>query len=104
MSGPDPVLVAQAREQSEADLEHPPDTCWYMSFVDPDRPEGQRWLGACIVRSSSPGSAIGVSWAKGCNPGGQVAMRGPFPLANVKLGYVERLLTTIEEVEEAPLQ
>lgn len=45
---------------------------WWLSFVDPDRPEGQRFLGVVIVQALGFGDAINVSFAKGLNPGGEI--------------------------------
>jgi hypothetical protein len=46
---------------------------WWMSFCDPDRPEGDRFLGALIVRANSNHEMLSRSWALGLNPGGEVA-------------------------------
>lgn len=66
---------------------------YWLSFVDENRPEGQRWLGACVVDVSAaqaefakvfllpqsmPGSewikaAVIRAWAVKANPGGAVA-------------------------------
>lgn len=51
---------------------------WWMSFVDPDRPEGERFVGACIVRAPGPVTAVIEAHAQKCNPGGQVRSL-PFP-------------------------
>jgi hypothetical protein len=60
------IADALAQEQ-KADLS------WlYLSFVDPDRPEGQRFLGACWVKAQGPATAIQTAHEHGCNPGGQV--------------------------------
>jgi hypothetical protein len=52
---------------------------FYLSFVDPDKPEGQRWLGACVVEVPALGderqnlrAAIQVAHICLCNPGGEI--------------------------------
>lgn len=63
-----------AREEKD----HLPLVWWWMSFVDPDRPEGERFLGACIVQAHGPVTAGIESHAQKCNPGGQ-SRSLPFP-------------------------
>jgi|SRR5580765_458732 len=69
---------------------------FWLSFVDQDRPEGQRFLGVCIVEVTDedaaeakaiidakfPRHAEGAewiaaatrkAWLMGCNPGGEIA-------------------------------
>lgn len=46
---------------------------WWLSFVDPDRPEGQRSLGVAIVQGADIGEVASNAWALDCNPGGEVA-------------------------------
>lgn len=46
---------------------------WWMSFADPDRPQGDTFLGVAICRGDNLGEAIARAWEKGCNPGGEVA-------------------------------
>jgi len=64
---------------------------FWLSFTDPDRPAGSRFLGVCVIdvteaeataaRAAHPqaapdaewiGAAMRHAWAAGCNPGGQV--------------------------------
>jgi hypothetical protein len=47
-------------------------TYWYLSFADADRPEGDQFLGGCIVKAHSMKEAIKEAWRHGCNPGGEV--------------------------------
>jgi hypothetical protein len=49
------------------------DTLWYLSFADGDKPPGEQWLGAAIVRAPDLASAVSRAWAVGANPGGEVA-------------------------------
>jgi len=46
---------------------------WYLSFVDDDRPKGDRFVGACWVKAGGPTLAIQSAHVYGINPGGQVA-------------------------------
>jgi hypothetical protein len=50
---------------------------YYLSFVDTDRPEGDRWLGGCFVEADHSMGAAAAAWQKRCNPGGEVQMWGP---------------------------
>ena len=52
-------------------------THYWLSFVDNDRPVGQRFLGATIMEASSGEAAIEKAWLLGINPGGEVAF-APF--------------------------
>ena len=45
---------------------------WWLSFVDPDRPDGQRFLGVAIVEGYGIGSASRHARELGANPGGEV--------------------------------
>lgn len=45
---------------------------WWLNFADPSLPEGQRFLGACIVPGASPIDAVRNAHALKCNPGGEV--------------------------------
>jgi len=47
-------------------------TYWYLSFCDPDRREGDKFLGGCIVVAATMPDAIREAWSRGCNPGGEV--------------------------------
>jgi hypothetical protein len=48
--------------------------CW-LSFVDPHRPKGKRFLGACIVEAVDVYEAIPKSHRLRINPGGAVQCR-----------------------------
>lgn len=103
--------IAVSQRHALGDVLFPPETVFYLSFIDPDlattipeeehHPGGPSWLGGCFVLASDPGSAIGVAHLRGCNPGGQVAALGPIPKGKVKPGYLNRLLRTEVEIEEA---
>ena len=47
---------------------------YYLSFCDPDLPEGQQFLGATIVKAADPVLAVAGAWSRGCNPGGEVLL------------------------------
>jgi hypothetical protein len=44
-----------------------------MSFADPDRPEGQQWLGCIHVLADDFMEAVEKTHRMGINPGGEVA-------------------------------
>lgn len=82
---------------------------WWLSFVDPDRPEGDRFVGACIVQGDDDligGRLAGTdpvssAWRLGINPGGEVQLvRVPDGKVDaVPIEYREVLLTR-EQVAE----
>lgn len=76
-------------------------TWFYMSFVDPERPAGDRFVGGCYVQGASMPEALDRSWRLGINPGGEVKILelpdDKFD-ALVPEGDRERLLSR-EEVE-----
>ncbi len=45
---------------------------FWLSFCDPDKPQGSQFLGACIVRAEGPANALAESHRAKCNPGGEV--------------------------------
>jgi hypothetical protein len=49
-------------------------TYYWLSFVDDARPEGDRFLGGCLVQASSPKEAVVEAWHQQCNPGGEAAI------------------------------
>ncbi len=49
-------------------------TYYWLSFVDDTRPEGDRFVGGCIVVASSAAGAVMEARAQDCNPGGEVAI------------------------------
>lgn len=80
-------------------------TLFWLSFVDPDRPKGTQFLGACIVRGVCTGIAtidmdvaIRAAWTLGCNPGGAVQAT-PIPEAaeeHIDPKWIGRLLSREE--------
>src|ERR1700759_3088165 len=63
---------------------------YWLSFVDPARPAGQRFLGACVLRAGSPKGAIIRAHWQGCNPGGEVKMYEVPPELSPELERVPR--------------
>jgi hypothetical protein len=49
-------------------------TYYWLSFVDDARPEGDRFLGGCLVEAVSPEEAVVEAWRQQCNPGGEAAI------------------------------
>ena len=45
---------------------------WWLSFCDPNLPEGSRFQGACIVPGNDLLEAVHNAHLLGCNPGGEV--------------------------------
>jgi hypothetical protein len=69
---------------------------WWLSFVDPDRPEGDRFLGVSIVEANNEVTAASRAHELGCNPGGEIALC-PIPSDHVPgPEYRDRLLTRDE--------
>lgn len=52
-----------------------PERDYWLSFADPRRPEGQQFLGACVVSSPSMELAPMIAGIHGCNPGGECVVR-----------------------------
>lgn len=67
---------------------------WWLSFVDPDRAEGVRFLGVAIVEARGPALAALRAHNLGINPGGEVAIL-PLPWPP-KPEDCDRLLTAAE--------
>jgi hypothetical protein len=79
----------------------PDDPLWWLSFCDPSRPEGSRFLGVAIVQAPTFAAAITRSHVTGVNPGGEVASMGPIPAECIAAEWRGRLLTR-EEAESVP--
>jgi hypothetical protein len=47
---------------------------YWLSFRDPDLPEGSQFLGAAIVEAQTFRLALARSWTLGYNPGGEIAV------------------------------
>lgn len=44
---------------------------FYLSFCDPEKPEGQQFVGATIVEAENERAALARSWMLKINPGGE---------------------------------
>ena len=51
---------------------------YWLSFCDPEKPEGHAFLGVVIVQAIDFESAVQEAWVRGINPGGEV-MGMPIP-------------------------
>ena len=73
-------------------------TYYWLSFKDPDKPQGQQFLGACAVEADSLEVAIMRAWQLGINPGGEVAhIKVPKRLEkNIPRYGLNRLITKAE--------
>lgn len=73
---------------------------WWLSFVDANRPLGDRFLGACMVQAATDMGAVGRAHELKINPGGSVAIAGPFQAETMSAQYrqqwCERLLSRAE--------
>lgn len=72
-----------------------PEQQWWLSFVDPGKPEGKRFLGVAIVRGGGMQEAIQNAWAIGINPGGEV-QAVPIPDEHAYDKYLNRLMAAEE--------
>lgn len=70
---------------------------WWLSFVDGNRPAGQKFLGVCIVSARTFVEAVLITHSLGINPGGEVQgmqLPNPIPPCAPSLdGYTDRLLS-----------
>lgn len=51
---------------------------WWLSFADPNKPEGEQFLGVIITLAGGIGEATQKLWDMGINPGGEVKAY-PYP-------------------------
>jgi hypothetical protein len=76
---------------------------WWLSFADTDLPAGSQFLGACVVRGDDLPDAIRTAWARGINPGGEVAAAGPIdqlpPGIPEEYTYVLMTKVQVEEMD-----
>jgi len=79
----------------------PGDPLWWLSFRDPDRPEGSRFLGVAIIQAATLAAAMTRSHRLGVNPGGEVASRGPVDPQRIAAGWRDRLLSR-DEADSVP--
>ncbi len=45
---------------------------YWLSFCDPEKPQGSQFLGVCIVSAEDPALALLYTHQMGINPGGEV--------------------------------
>jgi hypothetical protein len=105
------IAAASFRDLMASSLDEGDMSVWYLSFVDTEisksipleeqRPGGPSWLGACIVPAMDATSAVAAAHRLGCNPGGQVAMYGPFAREEFKPECIGVLLKSQQECDEA---
>ena len=89
----------QQNERMQAMLEFEstqPVKRFWLSFVDPTKAKGQRFLGVAIVNAGGILSASVVAHSLGCNPGGEMACTELDPKMVIPDKYMERLLTKKE--------
>ena len=75
---------------------------WWMSFCDPIRPKGDKFLGALIIRADNHFEMLTKSWTLKLNPGGEVTF---FEIPKqyeqrIPRNWVETRLLTKAECEE----
>jgi hypothetical protein len=69
---------------------------YWLSFVDRDMREGDRFLGVAIVEATDPVSAAAKCWDLEINPGGEVQIIGPIPTDIYPAAVRDRLLDRTE--------
>jgi hypothetical protein len=73
---------------------------WWLSFVDEDRPEGDRNLGVAIVRGYDVVNAARNAWDKGINPGGEIAGTQIPDIVMAHPAYPRNVLIPTEEARK----
>ncbi len=76
-------------------------TCWWLSFCDPKRSEGDQFLGACLVEADDLPLAVEETRRLSINPGGEVlgADADPVTVRLIPSRWKNRLLTKAECAE-----
>ncbi len=69
---------------------------WWLSFCDPDRPEGEQFLGVALVQAEDEYGVAPAAWVAGCNPGGEIGMMRIPDKVPVPVEYQHRLLSRAE--------
>lgn len=74
---------------------------FWLSFCDPERPEGTQFLGVAIVDGTELLSATSRAYALGCNPGGEIMSLQVAPnlVGLIDERWRDRLLTRAEAEE-----
>ena len=91
-------LAVVLEEAAAGDVEQ----WWWLSFADPERPEGTQFLGVAIVQAPGIVSAAAVAHRLNINPGGEVAGI-PIPAEQVPADQYRNRLLTKQEIQEAGL-
>lgn len=65
---------------------------YWLSFVDGDRPRGERFLGVAIVEALNEFVVIPAAWAAGVNPGGEVQFVQIPNEMDIPIQYINRLM------------
>jgi hypothetical protein len=71
---------------------------FWVSFCDPDKPQGQKFLGACLVEGDTLVEAIEEARRLGINPGGEAlgVVGDPETVKIIPDHWKNRLLTKAE--------
>lgn len=70
---------------------------WWLSFIDPERPQGARFLGVIILDAPTLDAAFTKSWELKINPGGEAL--GVQLNENMDEKYKNRLIVYPEVAE-----
>jgi hypothetical protein len=73
------------------------ETCFWLSFCDLEKPQGQQHLGVIIMRTLGLAHAIDRAWKLGINPGGEV-LSCTTDGDSIRPEHFDRLLTADELV------
>jgi hypothetical protein len=77
---------------------------WWLSFCDPTRPKGSRFLGVAMVGALDFEDGVEEAWRFGCNPGGEIQAEWITPQEwAVVPDALKRRLLTEEELSEHQL-
>lgn len=79
---------------------------FYLSFCDPTLPEGQRFIGATMVKATDERDAVSKTHRLGINPGGEIALieldLWAFNDIPLEARYLVNRLATRDEVMSKP--
>jgi hypothetical protein len=96
----DQERLARIRHAIDKEIEEQPRGLYWCSFADAALPQGEQFLGVCIVEAHGPATAMAVAWAHGCNPGGEILCYILAESSRAKYEpYINRLLSRRELVE-----
>lgn len=66
---------------------------WWLSFVDHDKPEGNKFLGVVIIEGETIIDAVRHAWDLNINPGGEVLAGQLEMIDTIPPEFRERLLS-----------